>query len=113
MAKVQSYAWACDVLLCANVYTSSDPDLRHMDVPPDWAEISITALPESNPADLPDCTCKCHDEDEDDEGDNIAGHEVYDCEVCPEDQDWVMHMTLCPLHLKKFSLDYGIPRRAI
>ena len=109
MAKVQSYQWTCDIPGCVNVYLSSDPDDKYVDIPPNWAEISVTGLNEKV-VDIPDCTCKCHDEDEDDEGDNIAGHEVYDCEVCPENPDWVMSLILCELHYKKFTLDYTIPR---
>jgi hypothetical protein len=109
MAKNQSFEWSCDVPVCSASHSSSDESARYMKVPPGWAEISVTELNEDEP-EAPECLCKCHEEEEDDEGDNVAGHETYDCENCPEDQDWTMSMILCELHYKKFAIDYRLPR---
>jgi hypothetical protein len=109
MAKTQNFKWNCDAPSCYASHESSDEIARSMGTPPGWAEISVTELNEEEEK-TPDCTCKCHEEEEDDEGDNVAGHEIYDCEVCPEEQNWEMSMTLCPMHFTKFSLDYNLPR---
>jgi hypothetical protein len=109
MAKIQTYEWKCDAPGCSKVHSTSDPSARYIDVPPGWAEISVTELNEED-KETPDCTCACHEDEEDDEGNNLAGHETYDCEVCPEDREWVMSATLCEMHYKKFTLDYQLPR---
>lgn len=107
MPKIPIYEWQCDTPSCSNKYEDRDNNARYMSIPPGWAEISITEINE----DEEECSCKCHDEDCDDDGDNVAGHETYDCEVCPEDTDWQMAGTYCPACYSKFRLSFGIPRR--
>jgi hypothetical protein len=80
----------------------------YWDVPPGWIEITITGIHEDA-----ECKCKCQEEISDDDGDNVAGHESYDCEcdVC-EPPDNEMTGVYCESCAKKFQMMFGLPRSA-
>lgn len=113
MAKIPIYRWVCDGPMCLNKFEDNSDMGRYISIPEGWAEISITQINEEE-METPDCTCKCHDDEyeEDEYGDdvNVAGHENYECEVCPEDKEWVMSSTLCPNCYSKFQMQWNLPR---
>jgi hypothetical protein len=107
MAKVVTQIWSCDGPGCSAEYKAKeDDDSRYWSVPPGWIELAITSINE----DEQECLCKCHEEDCDDDGDNVAGHESYDCEVCPDEDDYEMSGTYCESCAKKFQMMFGLPK---
>lgn len=75
------------------------------EIPQGWGFITISLNEEET------CKCKCHDEVMDDDGDNVVGHEDYDCEVCPEDDDERWVATLCNRCIRKAMATLKLPKR--
>jgi hypothetical protein len=106
MAKNSNYVWSCDAPGCDNAYQTTELAAAYWDCPPDWAVVGVI----ETHGDESECACKCHEEEYDDEGDNLAGHEDYECEVCPDEDDNIWASTICPEHYAKFKLLNGLPR---
>jgi hypothetical protein len=108
MAKVPVYVWECDSSNCNAKYENRDQMAAYMSIPPGWAEVTITDLNEEEE----ECLCKCHEEEMDDDDDNVAGHESYNCEECPDEDDWHMEMTICPTCYQRFKMMWNLPRKS-
>lgn len=78
------------------------------EIPEGWGFVTVSL----NVEDV--CKCKCHDDEheEDEDGDmvNVAGHEDYDCEVCPEDNDERWAATLCTRCIRKTMAMLKLPK---
>jgi hypothetical protein len=90
MGKKHSIVYTCDAVRCGQV--AENPENNY--TPPDgWSAMNLTIYEEQI-----DCTCECHDEVQNDEGENVAGHEDWDCDDCPASDEYSEYEDLmfCP-----------------